>query len=59
MVTVLVAIGEMLLVVTNKLKNVIAVANLNGLGVLANSSSRGPAADGRIKPDIGAKGTVL
>ena len=40
-------------------KNVIAVANLNGLGVLASSSSRGPAADGRIKPDIGAKGTSV
>ncbi len=38
-------------------KNVIAVANLTATGGLANSSSRGPAADGRIKPDIGAKGT--
>ena len=38
-------------------KNVIAVANLNSTSGLANSSSRGPAADGRIKPDIGAKGT--
>jgi PKD repeat protein len=38
-------------------KNVIAVANLNSTSGLANSSSRGPAADGRIKPDIGAKGS--
>ena len=38
-------------------KNVIAVANLESDGDLASSSSRGPAADGRIKPDIGAKGT--
>jgi len=40
-------------------KNVIAVANLNGIGDLASSSSRGPAADGRIKPDIAAKGTSV
>ena len=40
-------------------KNVIAVANLTSTGGLANSSSRGPAADGRIKPDIGAKGTSV
>ena len=40
-------------------KNVIAVANLNGIGGLASSSSRGPAADGRIKPDIAAKGTSV
>jgi hypothetical protein len=38
-------------------KNVLAVANLNDNGSRANSSSRGPASDGRIKPDIGAKGT--
>lgn len=38
-------------------KNVIAVANLNELGLIANSSSRGPANDGRIKPDLSAKGT--
>lgn len=38
-------------------KNVIAVANVNEFDQLANSSSRGPAADGRIKPDISAKGT--
>ncbi len=38
-------------------KNVIAVANVNELGQIANSSSRGPAHDGRIKPDLSAKGT--
>ena len=40
-------------------KNVIAVANLTSTGGLASSSSRGPAADGRIKPDIGAKGSSV
>ncbi|MDA1008973.1 MAG: S8 family serine peptidase [Bacteroidetes bacterium] len=40
-------------------KNVIAVANLTSSGILASSSSRGPAADGRIKPDIGAKGSSV
>lgn len=40
-------------------KNVIATANLNSSSGLANSSSRGPAHDGRIKPDIGAKGTSV
>ncbi|MBT5089788.1 MAG: S8 family serine peptidase, partial [Flavobacteriales bacterium] len=40
-------------------KNVITVANLSLTGSLANSSSRGPAHDGRIKPDIGAKGTSV
>jgi len=38
-------------------KNVIAVANLNETDGLASSSSRGPAHDGRIKPEISAKGT--
>jgi len=37
-------------------KNVIATANLNNDGTLVNSSSRGPAHDGRIKPDIAANG---
>lgn len=37
-------------------KNVIATANLNSLGVLETSSSRGPASDGRIKPDMAAYG---
>ena len=40
-------------------KNVLAIANLTSTGSLASSSSRGPAADGRIKPDIGAKGTSV
>lgn len=38
-------------------KNVIAVANLDYADGLSGSSSRGPAADGRIKPDISAKGS--
>ncbi len=38
-------------------KNVIAVGNLDYSASLASSSSRGPAADGRIKPDICAQGT--
>lgn len=37
-------------------KNVTACGNLNYLDVLETSSSRGPAADGRIKPDICANG---
>jgi len=37
-------------------KNVIAVANLDALEVRDNTSSRGPAPDGRIKPDISANG---
>ena len=37
-------------------KNVIATANLNYNGTLVNSSSRGPASDGRIKPDLAAHG---
>lgn len=40
-------------------KNVIAVANLNHTDNLSNSSSRGPATDGRIKPDISAKGSSV
>jgi hypothetical protein len=38
-------------------KNVIAVANLDYKDDLSNSSSRGPANDGRIKPDVAAKGS--
>ncbi len=38
-------------------KNAIATANLNGDGTLTPSSSRGPAHDGRLKPDISAHGT--
>jgi len=37
-------------------KNVIATANVFFNGALVNSSSRGPAHDGRIKPDIAANG---
>ncbi|MCB0550835.1 MAG: S8 family serine peptidase [Phaeodactylibacter sp.] len=37
-------------------KNVLAVANLYYNGLRVNSSSRGPAEDGRIKPDISAFG---
>ncbi len=37
-------------------KNVIATANLNNQDVVESSSSRGPAVDGRIKPDISAHG---
>ncbi len=37
-------------------KNVIATANLFANAALVNSSSRGPAHDGRIKPDIAANG---
>lgn len=38
-------------------KNVIATANLRIDVSLENSSSRGPATDGRIKPDLAARGT--
>ena len=37
-------------------KNVLAVANTTNRGVITFSSSRGPAYDGRIKPDISANG---
>jgi PKD repeat protein len=37
-------------------KNAIATANLNSLSILEESSSRGPAHDGRLKPDIAAHG---
>jgi hypothetical protein len=37
-------------------KNVIACANLDALQVLDGTSSHGPAADGRIKPDISSNG---
>lgn len=40
-------------------KNVFAVANLSNTDGLAGSSSRGPASDGRIKPDIGAVGSSV
>jgi subtilisin family serine protease len=38
-------------------KNVVTVGNLTSTDALASSSSRGPARDGRIKPDICAVGT--
>lgn len=40
-------------------KNVIAVANLDYQDNLSGSSSRGPAYDGRIKPDISAVGSSV
>lgn len=40
-------------------KNAVTVANLTRTDQLASSSSRGPAEDGRIKPDIGAVGTAV
>ncbi len=40
-------------------KNVIAVANLSETDNVSNSSSRGPSSDGRIKPDISAKGSSV
>ncbi|MCB0823459.1 MAG: S8 family serine peptidase [Bacteroidales bacterium] len=40
-------------------KNVIATANLDYADGLSGSSSRGPAHDGRIKPDISAKGSSV
>jgi hypothetical protein len=38
-------------------KNVITTGSLNYTGLVDGYSSRGPAADGRIKPDISAKGS--
>ncbi|MAN03535.1 MAG: hypothetical protein CMI35_10660 [Owenweeksia sp.] len=40
-------------------KNVLTVANLSREDVLSGSSSRGPASDGRIKPDIAAVGSSV
>ncbi len=40
-------------------KNVIAVGNVQKSDALASSSSRGPAHDGRIKPDVCAVGTSV
>jgi hypothetical protein len=39
-------------------KNVLAAANLRYNEVIETSSSRGPASDGRLKPDIAAHGTA-
>jgi subtilisin family serine protease len=38
-------------------EDVIAVANVNSQGVVSSSSSIGPSADGRIKPDLAALGS--
>jgi hypothetical protein len=40
-------------------KNVVTVGNLSRTDALNSSSSRGPASDGRIKPDICAVGTSV
>jgi len=40
-------------------KNLLTVGNLSQYDALAGSSSRGPATDGRIKPDICAVGTSV
>ncbi len=40
-------------------KNVLAVGNVTANNQLSSSSSRGPASDGRIKPDICANGTQV
>ncbi len=40
-------------------KNVIAVANVTRLDNIASSSSRGPASDGRLKPEVAAVGTQV
>lgn len=40
-------------------KNVIAVGNVSLTDALSSSSSRGPAHDGRIKPEVVAKGTSV
>ncbi len=37
-------------------KNVTTCANIDAFGVIDNTSSHGPASDGRIKPDISANG---
>ncbi len=40
-------------------KNVLAVGNVTEIDFISGSSSRGPASDGRIKPDICANGTQV
>jgi hypothetical protein len=40
-------------------KNVISVGNVSELSILSPASSRGPAADGRIKPEIVAQGQFV
>ncbi len=38
-------------------ENVLAIGNVNYVGTRSNGSSKGPTADGRIKPDVMAMGT--
>ncbi|MEP6745439.1 MAG: S8 family serine peptidase, partial [Gemmatimonadota bacterium] len=46
--------------VTASAKNIIAVGALGGVGgIIASYSSRGPAKDGRVKPDIVARGSSV
>jgi len=40
-------------------KNVISVGNTDETAVISSSSSKGPVADGRIKPEISAQGAVV
>ena len=42
--------------VTASAKNVITVGNVTSLKTIVGSSSRGPAKDGRVKPDVVARG---
>ena len=39
--------------------DVLAIANVNSNGIASSSSSTGPSADGRIKPDLAALGTSV
>ena len=45
--------------VTGSAKNVLAVGAVNSAGNLADFSSRGPAKDGRVKPDVVARGVSV
>ena len=40
-------------------ENVLAVGNITSAGIISASSSTGPSADGRIKPDVVALGTAV
>ncbi|HUP63585.1 MAG TPA: S8 family serine peptidase [Thermoanaerobaculia bacterium] len=40
-------------------KNVVSVGAVNSFGEILNTSSRGPAKDGRVKPDVVARGSSL
>ena len=44
---------------TASAKNVIAVGAIDSSGAIASFSSRGPARDGRVKPDVVARGTAV